>query len=37
MGELVAPRWLQLVGWSSAGVIVLINGALLLSTGASIW
>jgi manganese transport protein len=37
MGELVAPRWLQLVGWSSAGVIVLINGALLISTGASIW
>jgi len=37
MGELVAPRWLQLVGWSSAAVIVLINGALLISTGASIW
>jgi manganese transport protein len=37
MGELVAPRWLQLVGWSSAGVIVLINGALLISTGANIW
>jgi manganese transport protein len=37
MGELVAPRWLQLVGWSSAGVIVLINGALLISTGATIW
>ena len=37
MGELVAPRWLQLVGWSSAGVIVLINGSLLISTGASIW
>ena len=37
MGELVAPRWLQLVGWSSAGLIVLINGALLISTGASIW
>lgn len=37
MGELVAPRWLQLVGWSSAGLIVLINGALLLSTGANIW
>ena len=37
MGELVAPRWLQLVGWSSAGVIVLINGSLLISTGANIW
>ena len=37
MGELVAPRWLQLVGWSSAGVIVLINGTLLISTGANIW
>jgi manganese transport protein len=37
MGELVAPRWLQLVGWGSAGVIVLINGALLVSTGATIW
>jgi len=36
MGELVAPRWLQLVGWSSAGVIVLINGSLLISTGANI-
>jgi len=37
MGELVAPRWLQLVGWSSAAVIVLINGTLLISTGANIW
>ena len=37
MGELVAPRWLQVIGWGSAGVIVLINGALLISTGATIW
>jgi len=37
MAELVTPRWLQLVGWGSAGLIVLINGALLLSTGAAIW
>ncbi len=37
MGELVAPRWLQLVGWGCAGVIVLINGALLISIGANIW
>jgi manganese transport protein len=34
MGDLVAPRWLQWIGWGSAGVIVLINGALLVSTGA---
>jgi manganese transport protein len=30
MGELQAPRWLQLLGWACAAVIVLINGSLLL-------
>jgi manganese transport protein len=30
MGELVAPRWLQGLGWACAAVIVLINGSLLL-------
>ena len=30
MGELTAPRWLQLIGWCCAALIVLINGSLLL-------
>ena len=29
MGELTAPRWLQLIGWVCAGLIVLINVSLL--------
>jgi manganese transport protein len=36
MGDLVAPGWLQAVGWSCAGLIVLINGGLLIST-AQTW
>ena len=31
MGELKAPRWLQLIGWSCAALIVLINGSLLVA------
>jgi manganese transport protein len=31
MGELTAPHWLQLIGWGCAGLIVLINGSLLLA------
>jgi len=30
MGELQAPRWLQVLGWACAAMIVLINGSLLL-------
>ena len=30
MGELTAPRWLQLVGWACSALIVLINGSLLV-------
>jgi manganese transport protein len=33
MGDLVAPAWLQALGWSSAAVIVVINAGLLISTG----
>ena len=36
MGDLVAPGWLQAVGWSCAGLIVVINGGLLIST-AQTW
>jgi manganese transport protein len=32
MGDLVAPGWLQTLGWSCAVVIVLINAGLLLSS-----
>jgi hypothetical protein len=32
MGDLVAPGWLQVLGWSSAGLIVVINGGLLISS-----
>ncbi|MFZ0409187.1 MAG: Nramp family divalent metal transporter [Cyanobium sp.] len=35
MGDLVAPAWLQLLGWCCAAVIVLINAGLLISTGAA--
>ncbi|WP_254933399.1 Nramp family divalent metal transporter [Cyanobium sp. WAJ14-Wanaka] len=35
MGDLVAPRWLQILGWLSAGLIVVINAALLISTGSA--
>jgi manganese transport protein len=37
MGELLAPRWLQSLGWTCAAVIVLINASLLcsLAGGAS--
>ena len=31
MGELKAPLWLQLIGWSCAALIVLINGSLLVA------
>jgi Mn2+/Fe2+ NRAMP family transporter len=30
MGDLQAPRWLQLLGWACAALIVLINGSLLV-------
>ena len=36
MGDLVAPRWLQALGWSCAGVIVIINAGLLISS-ATAW
>ena len=29
MGELVAPRWLQALAWSTAGIIVLLNAKYL--------
>ncbi|MEY3758000.1 MAG: hypothetical protein RLZZ263_1154, partial [Cyanobacteriota bacterium] len=32
MGDLVAPGWLQVLGWSCAGLIVIINGGLLISS-----
>jgi len=31
MGDLRAPNWLLLLAWITAAVIVVINGALLLS------
>lgn len=31
MADLTAPRWLQLISWCCAAVIVLINGSLLLA------
>jgi len=31
MGDLRAPAWLLALAWGSAAVIVVINGALLLS------
>jgi len=31
MGELTAPRWLKLIGWGCAALIVLINGSLLVA------
>ena len=36
MGDLVAPRWLQALGWSCAGVIVIINAGLMI-TSATTW
>ncbi|MEI7664624.1 MAG: Nramp family divalent metal transporter [Synechococcaceae cyanobacterium ELA263] len=37
MGDLVAPAWLQALGWCSAAVIVVINAGLLISTGTAWW
>ena len=37
MGELMAPRWLQLIGWSCAALIVLINVSLLMSVLRSLF
>jgi len=31
MADLTAPRWLQLISWGCAALIVLINGSLLLA------
>ncbi len=35
MGDLVAPRYLQALGWSCAAVIVVINAGLIFSSAAA--
>src|SRR6266446_1905543 len=38
MGEFVSPRWLQVLAWVTAGVIVLLNGKYLCDwAGISAW